>query len=138
MPVILMVTLEDGSEQEFRIPAEIWRIDSNRCETTIIVDQPIVKFELDPYRETADIDRDNNHFPPVIEPSRFQLFKAQRRGGGDNPMARARRDAQKKEEAQKNEATAEAPKQPEEEKKPDVPKKKKKDRKETNKRKVKT
>jgi len=138
MPVILMVTLEDGSEQEFRIPAEIWRVDSNRCETTIIVDQPIVKFELDPYRETADIDRDNNHFPPVIEPSRFQLFKAQRRGGGDNPMARARRDVQKKEEAQKNEGTAQAPKQPEEQEKPDVPKKKKKDRKETNKRKVKT
>jgi aminopeptidase N len=100
MPIILMVTLEDGSEQEFRIPAEIWRIDSNQCETTLIVNQPISRIELDPYRETADINRDNNHFPPAIEPSRFQLFKAQRRGAGDNPMAKSRRDAEKKEDPQ--------------------------------------
>ncbi len=108
MPVILMVTLEDGTEKEYRIPAEIWRVDSNQCETTIIVDQPIVKFELDPYRETADINRDNNYFPPVIEPSRFQLFKAQRRGGDDNPMAKARRAEQAKADAEKKAAEAEA------------------------------
>lgn len=127
MPIILMVTLEDGSEQEFRIPAEIWRIDSHHCETTVIVDQPIVKFELDPFRETADVDRNNNHFPPVIEPSRFKLFKGQRRRDGDNPMAKARREAQKQEEAQKKEEAAAA--EPEPAPEPQEPKKKqKKDR----------
>ena len=137
MPVILMVTLEDGSEQEFRIPAEIWRIDANHCETTVIVDQPIVKFELDPYRETADIDRGNNHFPPVIEPSRFQLYKAQRRGSSDNPMARARREAQQKDENQKKqEASGEGDKP--EKKKESTGKKKKKNRNKKNKQKVKT
>lgn len=137
MPVILMVTLEDGSEQEFRIPAEIWRIDANHCETTVIVDQPIVKFELDPYRETADIDRGNNHFPPVIEPSRFQLYKAQRRGSSDNPMARARREAQQKDENQKKqEASGESDKP--EKKEESTGKKKKKDRNKKNKQKVKT
>lgn len=137
MPVILMVTLEDGSEQEFRIPAEIWRIDANHCETTVIVDQPIVKFELDPYRETADIDRGNNHFPPVIEPSRFQLYKAQRRGSSDNPMARARREAQQKDENQKKqEASGESDKP--EKKEESTGKKKKKNRNKKNKQKVKT
>jgi aminopeptidase N len=104
MPVILMLTLEDGSEREIRIPAEIWRLDSNQCQTTLIVDQPIAKFELDPYRETADINRDNNYFPPVIEPSRFQLYKAQRRGGDDNPMAKAKKAEEAKQAAEKAEA----------------------------------
>jgi hypothetical protein len=124
MPVIMIITLEDGSEQEFRIPAEIWRLDSNQCDTTIIVDQPIARFELDPYRETADINRDNNHFPPVIEPSRFKVFKAQRRRGGDNPMAKAQRDAQKQQEVQKNEEPTAAEAKPEPAPEPQEPKKK--------------
>jgi hypothetical protein len=94
MPVILLVTLEDGSTQEIRIPAEVWRMDTNQCDTLVVTEQPIVKFELDPYRETADVNRDNNHFPPVIEPSRFQLFKGQRRSSDDNPMAKAKRAAE--------------------------------------------
>ncbi len=98
MPVIVLLTLEDGSTKEIRLPAEAWRVDANLCDTLVVTDQPIVKFELDPYRETADINRDNNHFPPVIEPTRFQLFKSQRRGSEDNPMAQAKRakEAQEK------------------------------------------
>jgi hypothetical protein len=99
MPVIVLLTLEDGSTQEVRLPAEIWRVDTNVCDTLVITDQPVVKFELDPRRETADINRDNNHFPPVLEPTRFQLFKSQRRGSEDNPMARAKRAEQAKESA---------------------------------------
>ncbi len=99
MPVIVLLTLEDGSTKEIRLPAEAWRVDANLCDTLVVTDQPIVKFELDPYRETADINRDNNHFPPVIEPTRFQLFKSQRRGSEDNPMAQAKR-AKEAQEAQ--------------------------------------
>ena len=99
MPVIVLLTLEDGSTKEIRLPAEAWRVDANLCDTLVVTDQPIVKFELDPYRETADINRDNNHFPPVIEPTRFQLFKSQRRGSEDNPMAQAKR-AKESQEAQ--------------------------------------
>lgn len=108
MPIILMVTFEDGSTKEVRLPAEIWRVDANACDTLIIAEQPIAKIELDPYRETADINRDNNYFPPVLEPSKFQLFKAQRRGGGgeDNPMSRARRAEEAKVKAAESEAKA--------------------------------
>jgi aminopeptidase N len=110
MPIILMVTFEDGSTKEVRLPAEIWRVDANACDTLIIAEQPIAKIELDPYRETADINRDNNYFPPVLEPSKFQLFKAQRRGGGgeDNPMSRARRAEEAKAKAAESEAKAAA------------------------------
>ena len=104
MPIIVLLTLEDGSTKEVRIPAEAWRVDATVCDTLVITAQPIVKFELDPYRETADINRDNNHFPPVLEPTRFQLFKSQRRGSEDNPMSRAKRAQEAKEAEQAKEA----------------------------------
>ena len=104
MPIIVLLTLEDGSTKEVRIPAEAWRVDATVCDTLVITAQPIVKFELDPYRETADINRDNNHFPPVLEPTRFQLFKSQRRGSEDNPMSRAKRAQEAKEAQQTKEA----------------------------------
>jgi aminopeptidase N len=120
MPVILLVTLEDGSTQEIRIPAEVWRMDTNQCDTLVVTEQPIVKFELDPYRETADVNRDNNHFPPVIEPSRFQLFKGQRRSSDDNPMAKAKRAAEAakkaKEAEEQKEKVSQEPSEPSEKK----------------------
>jgi hypothetical protein len=102
MPVILMATFEDGSTREIRIPAEVWRVDNNRCDTMIIADKPMKSLELDPYRETADVDRNNNYFPPVMESTKFQLFKMRRGfGGEDNPMgaAKAKKEAVAKKEA---------------------------------------
>lgn len=129
MPVIVLLTLEDGSTKEIRLPAEAWRVDANLCDTLVVTDQPIVKFELDPYRETADINRDNNHFPPVIEPTRFQLFKSQRRGSEDNPMAQAKRAKEAQEAQEKkqggSEVKATEPNSPPKEKK-DKSKKKRK------------
>lgn len=123
MPVIVLLTLEDGSTKEIRLPAEAWRVDANVCDTLVVTDQPIVKFELDPYRETADINRDNNHFPPVIEPTRFQLFKSQRRGAEDNPMAQAKRAKEAQEAQEKKQAESEV--KPTE---PNSPPKEKKDK----------
>jgi|694.fasta_scaffold38939_2 hypothetical protein len=123
MPVIVLLTLEDGSTREIRLPAEIWRVDSNLCDTFVITDQPIVKFELDPYREIADVNRDNNSFPPTLEPTRFQLFKSQRRTPGpeDNPMAKAKRDqeAKRAQEAKAQEAKAQETKESEKNTKPE-------------------
>jgi hypothetical protein len=90
MPVILMATFEDGSTREIRIPAEIWRVDSARCDTLIVAEKPLKSIELDPYRETADIDRDNNYYPALLEPTRFQLFKS-RGFSEENPMQRAKK-----------------------------------------------
>jgi hypothetical protein len=95
MPVILIATYDDGTTQEIRIPAEIWRVDNLQCATTITTTKVLKSIELDPYRETADIDRNNNHYPPLLEPTRFQLFKS-RFGGEDNPMQRAKREEEAK------------------------------------------
>jgi hypothetical protein len=101
MPVILRAEFEDGSTKDYRFPAEVWRMNSERCSVQIITDKPVVRIELDPRQETADVDRNNNHFPPRIEPTRFRVFKTTRapNAGPSNPMrdernreaARARR-----------------------------------------------
>ncbi|MBU6173229.1 MAG: M1 family metallopeptidase [Planctomycetes bacterium] len=111
MPVILMVTFEDGSSREIRIPAEIWRVDNRACETMFITETRVKQIELDPYRETADVNRENNFFPPQLEPTRFQLFKSQRRGSNEeNPMQRAKRaeEAKAKEKSESKETPASA------------------------------
>lgn len=91
MPVILKFHYEDGTSEELRIPAEIWRRDSEAVSKMFMTRKNVVTVELDPHLETADADRDNNYFPPQISKSRFELFKGGfRRRGGSNPMQAAR------------------------------------------------
>ncbi|MEZ6137836.1 MAG: M1 family metallopeptidase [Pirellulaceae bacterium] len=104
MPIILRLTFEDGSEEIKRVPVEIWARDNQSARASVLSSKVLKSVELDPYRETADVNRDNNFFPPQLEPSRFQIYKSsERRGEGrDNPMRAAKRRAdaeQKKQEA---------------------------------------
>lgn len=82
MPIILRANYADGTYKIHRLPVEIWAKDNKDASTTIISDKPITSFELDPYRETADANRDNNYYPPQMEPTRFQIYKA---GRGEAP-----------------------------------------------------
>ncbi|RMF37868.1 MAG: hypothetical protein D6753_16755 [Planctomycetota bacterium] len=104
MPVILKVLFEDGSERMIRLPAEIWVKNNQIARTSFASASPLRSIELDPHRETADANRDNNYFPPRLEPSRFQIYKANesRREAG-NPMREARK---REEEARKREEEA--------------------------------
>ena len=90
MPIILHVTFDDGTERVIRLPAEIWRASPEKCSTHFVCDEPVLKIELDPYRETADTNRSNNYFPNQIEPTRFELFKSRQEDDGLNPMQRAK------------------------------------------------
>ncbi len=109
MPVILRFDFEDGSQRVVRLPAEMWAKDSQSARTSIISEHKLVGVELDPRLETADTNRDNNYFPPRLEPSHFQLYKSDKEGkdrdGADNPMKAERRReeaARKKQEAAQN------------------------------------
>ncbi|MEM9919245.1 MAG: M1 family metallopeptidase [Bacteroidota bacterium] len=93
MPLILEFEYVDGSKEEHRIPAEIWRLYHKRISKVFITEKEISQIVLDPYLETADIDRDNNYYPPRKEKSRFELFKYRQRG--ENPMQKARRAKQR-------------------------------------------
>ncbi len=109
MPIIVRLTYEDGSQETITIPAEVWRNDAERCSKGFISEKKLQSIELDPHRETADADRNNNYFPPKLEPSRFQLFK-QRNEGGNNPMRekqqKDKKAAEKREQKESEEAKA--------------------------------
>jgi hypothetical protein len=82
MPIILKFVYEDSTEEVHRIPAEIWRRNNDEVSKIFITDKVIKQINLDPYLETADIDRSNNYFPPQSELTRFELYRQQRGGGG--------------------------------------------------------
>ncbi len=64
MPVIFGLEYEDGTNEEIRIPAEIWKMQNEKLEETvskvIITEKPVKKITLDPNLETADTDTSNN------------------------------------------------------------------------------
>lgn len=101
MPVILEFEYEDGTKEIKRIPAEVWRRNTDKISKVFITKLPIKRITLDPFLETADIDTENNIWPPVPQPTRFQMFKERRFGEAENLMQREMR-AKKLEEQMKN------------------------------------
>jgi hypothetical protein len=82
MPIIVEWTFKDGTKEIDRIPAQIWRKNENKVTKTFMKDKEVASIQLDPLRETADINTSNNSWPAFSEPSKFQLFK---NGGGRGP-----------------------------------------------------
>ncbi len=76
MPIILQFTFEDGTTAVERIPAQIWRKNENEVTKVFVTNQAVKSMQLDPLRETADIDESNNSWPKVSAPTKFELFKA--------------------------------------------------------------
>jgi hypothetical protein len=93
MPIIIQMQFEDGTKEDVRIPAEIWRLNDKDIKKTLVTTKKVAKFKLDPYHEIPDIDTSDNAFPKEPEqPTRFQAFKQTGRGGGvaaSNPMQEA-------------------------------------------------
>ncbi len=97
MPIILEFTFEDGTKLNDKIPAQIWRKDENKVSKTYYFDKKLKSIQLDPMRQTADIDISNNFWGEFTEqPSKFKVFKQKseegRRGAARetvNPMQAA-------------------------------------------------
>ena len=115
MPVVIKATFEDDTTQEFRLPAQIWRRNPEAVSKMLVTEKKIEKLEIDPHRETADVDLENNFYPRRIREHQFRLSKPSKPG---NPL----RDKKKAEEKAKREA--EKRKQEEEKKKAESEKKK--------------
>jgi len=96
MPLIIQFNFTDGSSEIERIPAEIWRLNESEVSKVFAKNKEVKSIILDPLRETADIDEDNNYLPRQFMPSRFELFKGNSsvRGvsKGDNPMRKAKKN----------------------------------------------
>jgi Peptidase family M1 domain len=89
MPLIIEATFADGSTKVERIPAEIWRIEELKVSKVFVYDQAVVSFRIDPFLETADTDLDNNTWPRILQPTRYQLYKQEQTR--ENPMQRQQR-----------------------------------------------
>jgi len=83
MPVILQVDYTDGSKDELRLPAEIWRRNNTAVSKLIVTPKEIKQITLDPHLETADTDLMNNYFPRRPIKRQFELFKDKK---PTNPM----------------------------------------------------
>ncbi len=86
MPIILEFTYSDGTKDVHRIPAEIWRYAQTVISKVFMTEKELVNITLDPFLETADVDRDNNYWPPRVVPSRFELYKRGEPSNFQNPM----------------------------------------------------
>ena len=96
MPLILEFTFEDGTKQTERIPAEIWRLNNEKVNKVFAFDKAVKSIILDPNLETTDIDTDNNYYPRIVSPSKFELFKqkgaVRGQSNGENPMQQQKRE----------------------------------------------
>ncbi len=90
MPIILEWTFADGTKEVERIPAEVWRKDEEKVTKVFVKDQPAKSVKLDPYRETADIDEQNNSKPIPAQPKLIQVYKKNKEEEVKNPMQKAK------------------------------------------------
>ncbi|MGL6037564.1 MAG: M1 family metallopeptidase [Soonwooa sp.] len=99
MPIILEFTFEDGSKLTDNIPAQIWRHNEQKVSKTYYFDKVLKSVQLDPHKQTADIDTSNNFWSAnatSINPeNKFEVFKQKQaaiRGASNgrlNPMQAA-------------------------------------------------
>lgn len=94
MPIILKWEYTDGTTEEERIPAEIWRL-SDDVTKYFVKRKEVKSVTLDPNLETADTDLNNNSWPPKLVPSRFDVFKEQK-WSAPNPMQMERKQVEMK------------------------------------------
>jgi hypothetical protein len=75
MPVLIEFTFEDGSYKDVKIPAEIWRYNQIKFNKVFEFSKRVKSIQLDKYRETSDINVDNNSWPSKDQKSRFEIFE---------------------------------------------------------------
>lgn len=76
MPVIIQWNYADGSSEITRISAYIWRKNEQKVVKTFLKEKKVLSIQIDPFKETADIDERNNNWPLLDVKSRFDLFKS--------------------------------------------------------------
>ncbi|MAP79755.1 MAG: aminopeptidase [Aequorivita sp.] len=75
MPILAKYTYSDGSSEEVKYPAQIWRKNDEVVRKVIASEKKLVSIEIDPEEETADIDISNNMWPKRNTVSAFEKFK---------------------------------------------------------------
>ena len=73
-PLIIEWTYEDGSIEIEKLPAEIWRLNETVVSKVFVKDKIVKNIKLDPYKETADVNMDDNNIPRLELKSDFEKF----------------------------------------------------------------
>lgn len=90
MPLIVGWEFEDGSTEVDRISAYVWRKNEYQITKSFVKGKKALRIQIDPMRETADIDEDNNSWPTTLKYNRFEVFKQKEMESVDrNPMQRS-------------------------------------------------
>ena len=71
MPIIVEITYEDDTKENFKYPAQIWRKSNETAKRFFATEKVIKKIQIDPKLETADIDVTNNSWPKEKVKSKF-------------------------------------------------------------------
>lgn len=71
MPILVELTYEDGTVENFKYPAQIWRKSNETAKKVYATEKAIKRIQIDPKLETADIDVTNNTWPKEAVKSKF-------------------------------------------------------------------
>ena len=71
MPILVAITYEDGTTENLKYPAQIWRKNNDTAKKVYATEKAIKKIQIDPKLETADIDVTNNTWPREVIKSKF-------------------------------------------------------------------
>ena len=71
MPIIVALTFDDGTTENFKFPAQIWKKNNETALRVFATEKEIKRIQIDPKLETADIDVSNNSWPKEELNSKF-------------------------------------------------------------------
>jgi len=75
LPIMMELTYADGSTEEVKYPAEVWKV-TDEFNKVLIVEKEITSITVDPKKVTTDIDIKNNTWPAKdSSDSRFDKYK---------------------------------------------------------------
>ncbi|MEM6644182.1 MAG: M1 family metallopeptidase [Bacteroidota bacterium] len=75
MPVLIQWNYTDGTTEMQQLPAEIWRLNELQVTKTFLKDKEVSSVVIDPEQALADINLENNVFPPVETEDKFEKMK---------------------------------------------------------------
>ena len=75
MPIIVELQFEDGTSETQKFPAQIWRKNNETAKRVFATEKKVVKIQLDPKLETADVDVTNNFWPNEVVESKFDTLE---------------------------------------------------------------
>jgi len=82
-PVVLKAEYTDGTNEEIKLPAEIWRFNTHKTSKLLLTKKELKAVTFDPRQELVDTNVENNFWPRRPVKSKFQLFKDEK---APNPM----------------------------------------------------